>query len=183
MLTISRFEFKAWGSGTNIVSTKRWNKDLPKDEASARQILMSIRLLIGSLEYHMDPTISGYLKAQKERVGTMFGKLDTLMASERRTVNGVQYDAWQPQGLETQWNSFMNYQYILADSKTTKVGKTWLPQLQKVWATQAIRDGSKELPNDTDDQKKAKKISRDLIDDIDAMATKINTMGKWTNPF
>jgi chitinase len=133
--------------------------------------------------YHKDPTVSGYLKAQKERVGAMFGQLDAAMPSHRRTVNKVQYDAWQPQGLEAQWNSFMNSQYILADTKTTKVGKMWLPKLQQAWASDAKRKSAEAKDGDTADQKKEKETLRKLINDIDELATAMAELTPWTNPF
>lgn len=143
-----------------------------------------MRLLVGSIEYHRDPTIASYLRRQKERIGTMFRKLDTqYLPANPRVFNGVTYTAWQSQDLERRWNEFMNNKFYLALTKNTKVFNTWLSVMQANWATQAHRDNAEDQQGDTAAVLADKQVARNLINDIDALADRLKTLPAWTNPF
>lgn len=157
-----------------IKDTSDWQNDINKGVGEARAILKTLRLLIGSLKYHSDPTVASYLKAQKECVGTVFNQLDTVMMNHPRTVNGVRYSAWQPQNLEDAWNKFMKRQYILASTKTKK------PQVAEGVGQRCEEEGGKDDPKDTPQKKAEKQTVRDLIADIEAEWSNPPT---WTDPF
>jgi chitinase len=145
---------------------------------------MAMRLLVGSIEYHRDPTIASYLRRQKERVGTMFRMLDTqYLPANPRVSNGVTYTAWQSRDLEGRWNVFMKSRYFMALTKTMKVLNTWLPVLQENWATQAHRDNAEPKQGDTPAVLAEKQAANDLINDIDALADRLKTLPAWSNPF
>ncbi len=125
-----------------------------------------------------------YLRQQKERVGAMFGALDTQhLPNNPRIVNGVTYTAWQPQDLERRWNEFMKSKYFLAVTRTMKVLNTFLPVLQQNWATQAHRDNAKPDDGDSSTIKANKEAAQNLIDDIDALDQKMRILTPWKNPF
>lgn len=113
----------------------------------------------------------------------MFAALETVVANNPRTVNGVKYPAWKSQNLQTKWNQFMNKKYILASSKTKKPVAEWLPTLKKVWANDAKRKESEKDAADKPDVKKKKEQLRDLIEDIDALDAEWNALPQWVNPF
>ena len=116
-------------------------------------------------------------------MGTVFNQLDTAMSNNPRTDNGVQFTAWQKQDLQTKWNQFMNEKYILASAKMKKPIEEWLPKLQQVWANDAKKTAVKDQANDTQKEKADKQAVRDLIADIEAMATEWGNLPQWTNPF
>ena len=182
--TRARLTFlQAWGSESRIVNTDKWNNKVSQDIGSARSILKTLRISIGSLKYHSDPTIAAHLKAQKERVGAMFAALETILPNNPPTVNGVKYTAWKSQSLQTKWNQFMNRKYILASSKTKKPVAEGLPSLKKVWTNDAKRKESDDKPGDKPDVKKNKQQLRDLIEDIDALDAEWTALPQWVNPF
>ncbi|KAK0736846.1 glycosyl hydrolases family 18-domain-containing protein [Apiosordaria backusii] len=174
---------QTWGREDNIVTTSRWHNNVGKGVTQARAILMAIRFLVGSVNYHNDFTIRSYLRAQKDRVGNMFEAVENALPSHRRVVNNVQYDAWQRQDLRRRWNEFMNNKFYLAQAQTMKVINEFLPLLQQVWADDGARTAAEDRPGDDANTLAAKQAKRDLIDDIDALADRVKTLPVWINPF
>ena len=174
---------QAWGKENNIVDTSRWINNMPQSVANARRILKAMRNLVGSIEYHRDPVIAGILRVQKERVGRMFGLIDQALTSRPTVVNGMPFAPWQPQDLQGRWNQFMNQKFYLAQTKTTKVINDYLPRLQEVWANQGLRDANVDQPSDGAQVLAQKQATRNLIDDIDALADRMRTLPAWRNPF
>ncbi|KAF9630004.1 putative glycosyl hydrolases family 18 protein [Lasiodiplodia theobromae] len=167
-----------------IINPDRAQRRIARNINEAREVLKSLRMLIGSAHYHMSPGIIDILKRQKGRIQTMLSTLDNqVLPANPPTYNGNPGTPWTPMGLADKWHQFMLEKYWIAQSKTNKAVNELLPVISEQYADQQARDDAVDQPGDDADTLARKQKEREFIDDIDATAEHWRSIGAWPNPF
>ena len=142
----------------------------------------NIKDVISVLRYHMDATVSARLVLQKDRVGDMMNRLDTVLIPQVQIQNreGQNFGRWQPVGLQTRWNTWIRGRANIAKAKAETYVDTYIDRLKDGYASdlqrQEAADGD---PNDP-----LIAAARVLIAKIDALDNEwTNNRPNWQNPF
>lgn len=205
MITNTVTKSQAWGSDEVIIGDSQmetWVENMPGEA------IKNIRAGLGSVIYHQVPLVAQILKAQKERVGAILGKLDNELSNRQRTVTytttpvstitsssttitttetpttvTATYDAWKTQGLESQWNTFMNSKYVDAHSKTMKLINNGIGKLKTKYLDPQYIMAAQDKPGDTPQVADEKKMMRKTIEEIRSLETAASNLPNWPNPF
>lgn len=168
---------KAWRSA-NPYETTNWKKDIA-NYAKARKILMKMRSTMGSRIYQSHLTISTTMKTQTDRIGKVLDALDsTLLPANQRAG----YQQWSKQNLEAEWLKYMKGQYTTMQSRTNGLVNDFLPEMKKVWVTQAEKDKWKDVVGDSTTVAAEKQAHRAFIKSIEDFKTNWDALPPWTNP-
>lgn len=162
---------KPWGDD-------KWTKEMAK-YSKARSIFHSLRATMGSRIYQSNQKIRTIMKDQTDRIGDVLDALDTTLLPSHPPAG---YRAWTKQDLKTYWHRFMKAKYTLMQAKTNLLVNTWLPKMERQYASQAEKDRLKDAPGDTQAALDDKKERRDFIAAIEKFRTEWNALPAWNNP-
>jgi chitinase len=141
----------------------------------------NIKDVITILRYHMDATVTQRLVDQKNRVGNMMNRLETVPISQVQvSEKGRNLGWWQPVGLQNRWNTWIRGRANKARVKAETYIETYLERLKDGYASEVQR----QVARDVDPSDPLIIAARTLIAKIDALDNEWQTnRSRWQNPF
>jgi chitinase len=160
------------------------NNDFTMQEylgAQPDKAFKNIKDVISVLRYHMDATVAQRLIDQKNRVGNMMNRLDTVLIPQVQVSGrGGNFGRWQAVGLQNRWNTWIRGRANKARVKAETYIETYLERLKDGYASEVQR----QVARDGDPGDPLIIAARTLIAKIDALDNEWqNNRPRWQNPF
>lgn len=129
----------AYKDTNQIYDTKKSIRNIKRSRNDAEVEALRVKALMGAQKYHKNAVITDFLTKQKKRIGTALGQIDQELPNH--PVPGQV--AWQPQGLEALWNTYMDEAFANAKSRTIETMDMLITELQNTYVKPDKRPGGK----------------------------------------
>jgi hypothetical protein len=153
-----------------------------------RAVIQSMRNVIGVFIYMQDKNVAESFAKEKNRMGKMIGAIDKELHKTPRIYYPQQRVAipWKEQGLEDEWNKYMDDVFDGAKDKSTKHMDKYLNAMKKEWDSQKKKDEFKKKPGDNAQIKSEKdaleKDQKDVLALIEKTGKEWDKVKNWQKP-
>ncbi|KAI0443525.1 carbohydrate-binding module family 18 [Xylaria telfairii] len=183
-------EFVLLDKGVNTAKERMFSKDptiqnestMDQYEGEGDRAVKNLKDVMTAMKYLQDSTIASRLKAQKERIAARLKALDEdKMPKLNRFLRNTQipYGKWQPQMLETRWNTFISNKCATARTKAITHIDEHLSRLMDAFVNDFQKEQAEKQSKKGDDHLK------NLIEKIEKFQAEWARYKpiSWTNPF